>query len=73
MNAKIMLVLLNIALELIPILLKQSKKKEQYERLIKASIYIWEKRTGVAPKLRKDHRKIDEKLNEKWKEKWGKK
>lgn len=63
---------LKILLELLPVFFKNSAKKAEYERLIKSSIYVWEKRTGRAAKLREEHRKVDDKLNEKWRERWQK-
>jgi hypothetical protein len=72
MWADIMLFVLKISLQLLPVFFGKSKKKAEYERLVKASISTWEKRTGRSAKLREEHRKVDEKLNEKHKEKWSK-
>lgn len=62
---------LKLLLQFIPMIFARSAQKEEYERLVKASIYVWEKRTGRAAKLRKDHRRTDEKLDEEWAKKWG--
>lgn len=62
---------LKMILQLIPIFFSRSAQKAEYERLVKASIYIWEKRVGTATKLRKDHQRTDELVEKKWKERWG--
>jgi len=65
------IVALNVLLKLLPSIFANAAKRAEYERLVKASIYIWEKRTGRAVKLRQDHREVDEKLEGKWRERWG--
>ena len=63
---------LKLVLQLIPVFLGRSAKRSEYERMVKSSIRVWEKRAASSSKLRQDHQKVDEELDKKAQEKWPK-
>lgn len=71
MMASIMVLILRGALQLLPIFFGKSAKREEYERLVKESIKVWEQQAGRSAKVRNDHQQVSDELDEKWREKWG--